>query len=548
MQDIQSTFPVGTIIRRQYAVVDLLGKGAFGAVYLVRDERNHQNRFVLKEVMHAVHKERHRFPFDAAMLRRLKHLALPRIYQVFHSDKHDRSYILMDYIEGRNLETVQQGLPQKCVSLPEAMTLMSPIMDAVSYLQRQHPPLIHGDIKPFNIIETEAGIASVLVDFGGAKGLGLDTIIATSHQSWLSYRAPEQYTKGASPRTDIYALGAIFYMLLTGAFPAAAPDRLARPGQGEPDPLWPVNQIAPSVPTSVAEAIHYALSINSYDRFSTVDQFWEALWQVIHTNPTVKQEPELTIVLPAEENVEMDANPTVPQITEPVVAVPGMGIPTLIANPTIEREPISVGTSSDPPPTPALPEEGKPSVRVPLQDRSPLHRSKKPGLPLLLFLYLALLVSIGLGSGLWLYITGYHLPSTAIPASTGKFQATSPAKVTATAVPVSKPYPNVVRPYTGTIYNIPDNLTTKMSLTGMRQSQGSISGYFTGLHVNGSFRGTINASSHIEFTVRDPVAYITVYFDGAMQSDGNLSGNFCNLNREGQCAGEYGLWSVAPVE
>ncbi len=74
-----------------------------------------------------------------------------------------------------------------------------------------------------------------------------------------------------------------------------------------------------------------------------------------------------------------------------------------------------------------------------------------------------------------------------------------------------------------------------------------MSGYFTGLHVNGSFRGTIDASSHIEFTVTDSAAHITLSLDGGMQSDGNLSGNFCNLNQEGQCASKYGLWSVAPV-
>src|SRR5207245_1607385 len=119
----------------------------------------------------------------------------------------------------------------------------------------------------------------------------------------------------------------------------------------------------------------------------------------------------------------------------------------------------------DPPHTPALPGEGKLTVRVPFQGRSPVPRTKKAGFPL--FLCLALLVSIGLGSGLWLYIAAHHLPTTGIPTSTGKFQATSPAKVTATEVPVSKPYPNVVRPYNGTIYDIPDNLTTKMSLTGI---------------------------------------------------------------------------------
>src|SRR6266699_1190861 len=204
MHSMQSTFPVGSIIRGQYVVVDLIGKGAFGAVYLVRDERNHQHWFVLKEVMQAVRNKRYDFPFNSAMLRRLKHPALPRIYKVFQSEKHDQAYILMDYIEGRDVEVVQQGLPEKRVSLPEAMTLMSPIMDAVSYLHRQQPPLIHGDIKPSNIIVPKTATVPVLVDFGGIKKFGSSTT-TTPHQGTLNYRAPEQYTRGASLRTDIYA-------------------------------------------------------------------------------------------------------------------------------------------------------------------------------------------------------------------------------------------------------------------------------------------------------------------------------------------------------
>src|SRR5207237_330992 len=157
--------------------------------------------------------------------------------------------------------------------------------------------------------------------------------------------------------------------------------------------------------------------------------------------------PRMMITPPIEENTELDTIQVTPQMPEPVVVVePEMELPALIADPTIQTEPVLVGTSSDPPPTPALPGEGKPPVGVPFQGRSPVHRAKKPGLPLLLFLCLALLVSIGLGSGLWLSIAAHHLPTTGIPASTGQFKATPPARITATGVSVSTPYPNVARP------------------------------------------------------------------------------------------------------
>src|SRR5579872_5688964 len=101
MNTMQSPAHVGLIIRKQYAVDDLLGRGASGAVYIVRDERHHHIRFALKEVMDTDHKEGRAFPFDVRRLKRLKHAALPRTHQVFRGDTDDRFYILMDYVEGR---------------------------------------------------------------------------------------------------------------------------------------------------------------------------------------------------------------------------------------------------------------------------------------------------------------------------------------------------------------------------------------------------------------------------------------------------------------
>src|SRR5438876_1645457 len=99
MHDIESTLQVSHLLVGQYTVIEVLGKGAFGAVYLVKDERNFQKRFVLKEVRDAHHEGRNVFSFDAAALKRLYHPALPDIYKVFSDDKIDGFYILMEYVE-----------------------------------------------------------------------------------------------------------------------------------------------------------------------------------------------------------------------------------------------------------------------------------------------------------------------------------------------------------------------------------------------------------------------------------------------------------------
>ena len=157
MNDMQSTFRVGYLLQERYKIVRVLGQGVSGAVYLVSDERSLQKLFVLKEVTHVAREERAGLPFSTTVLKQLKHLALPHVHRIFYSDNHDRFYIVMDYIEGSNLEVIRQLMPGKRFSLHAAMTLMSPIMDVVSFLHGQHPPLIHGDIKPSNIIVPISG-------------------------------------------------------------------------------------------------------------------------------------------------------------------------------------------------------------------------------------------------------------------------------------------------------------------------------------------------------------------------------------------------------
>ncbi len=115
---------------------------------------------------------------------------------------------------------------------------------------------------------------------------------------------------------------------------------------------------------------------------------------------------------------------------------------------------------------------------------------------------------------------------------------------------IPTPYPVLATTYNGTIHDIPVNIATNMSLTGIRQSEGNITGNFTvgiGLRGSGSFRGMITATKHIQFTVIDDTGRAILSFDGDMQSDGTIAGNYCSLDQEGRCSSRYGLWTVAPA-
>jgi serine/threonine protein kinase len=274
-----------------YVIEGILGKGEFGAVYLVRDRVNTHNLFALKEVINPDKNARQRFAFEGEVLKRLHHKALPRVYRVFENDKLKRVYLLMDYIHGRNLEVLRVGQPAKYFTLPLIEVLMAPIVDALMYLHAQDPPIVHRDIKPANIIVPLRGGGAVLADFGSAKEYvpGSATTMV-GHRS-PGYAALEQYRTGTTPSTDMYGLGATLYALLTGLTPIDALSRVLGSMSEGVDPLKPANLLQPTIPLAVAETLGRAMSISSADRFETVEEFWQAF-----TADSTQQIPRTTAI------------------------------------------------------------------------------------------------------------------------------------------------------------------------------------------------------------------------------------------------------------
>ena len=260
----------------QFVIERVLGKGEFGAVYLVRERGQAQRVFALKEIINPNNDERERFAFEAEVLKRLHHPALPRVYRVFENAQLNRVYLVMNYIEGRNLEDLRNEQQGQCFSLSTVLVLIAPIVDALMYLHAQEPPIVHRDIKPANVILPASGEA-MLVDFGSAKEYVPDTTTPIVRRRAPGYAAPEQYRQGSSPATDIYGLGATLYALLTGVTPASAPFRVAENWTTRVDPLKPAHLLRPEIPVAVSQTLQQALEINVADRFQTVGQFWQTL-------------------------------------------------------------------------------------------------------------------------------------------------------------------------------------------------------------------------------------------------------------------------------
>ena len=216
MHEVHETLFPGVIIHGRYLVIDLLGKGGFSAVYLVQDQQREGSFFALKELITAHQQASERFMFEGRLLERLVHPALPRVYNVFHNQEHNRFYMLMDYIEGPNLETLRLIQHEKRFSLPVITAILASVADAIEYLHQQNPPIVHRDIKPSNIILPIVERKTILVDFGIAKEFDKQGTTSAVRYGSHGYGAPEQYSAGTNTRTDIYGLGATLYTLLTG--------------------------------------------------------------------------------------------------------------------------------------------------------------------------------------------------------------------------------------------------------------------------------------------------------------------------------------------
>ena len=521
MQEVQTTLPIGTIIRERYIVEDLLGKGGFGAVYLVRDQRVKGNLFALKEMVDTSKQERARFAFECEVLKRVDHPALPRIYRVFEDDKNNRAYMLMDYIDGPNLEALRQKQPQKRFTLNQVMTIMAPVMNAVSYLHQQTPPIIHRDIKPANIIVPTTNDHSMLVDFGIAKEYDPDSTTTAVRRCSPGYGAPEQYSRGTNTRTDIYGLGATFYSLLTGVVPDDAFYRMTQLGSNGIDPLEPVKNLVPDIPQAVSDAIQRAMSINSNDRFAAVEQFWQAL------------------------NAGRTPQPAPGSIIGPVTPIP----PSLDPKQAVEMaQTVSLNTPPD-------------DTRT---------KKRRLLLPILLIL-IVLALALGAAAAYWLSLGGHQVAPAPVPTpvvhhpraiatATPTLAPTATPKPKPTATPTQAPkatptpvpanYPNVGGTHNGTVHNTGVNIDANMRLS-LNQSQGQISGSVTiNFPLAGSgtiYNGYVQTNNYIQFTVTSYNGNAPLFFTGTVNADGSMAGQYCSIDATGHCnsaVGGQGTWSV----
>ena len=279
------TLKTGDVLLNRYRVVRLVGQGGFGAVYRAWDT-NVSQPVALKENLGVDAEAQRQFEREATMLAGLRHPNLPRVTDHFILPGQGQ-YLIMDFVEGKSLAAL---LAERGGPLPEADALgwAQQVCAALAYLHGRTPPIIHRDIKPENVIIT-ADNQAMLVDFGISKiyvAGGQTTVGAMAVTP--GYSPPEQYGgTGTDARSDVYALGATLFKLLTGQTP---PDSVEIMAAEVTVPA--VRDLNPAVSPAVSRAIERAMIPQMSRRTRSAAELAAGL----KTGPD--REPDATVAAP----------------------------------------------------------------------------------------------------------------------------------------------------------------------------------------------------------------------------------------------------------
>jgi len=281
--------PLRTTLNDQYVVGRALGAGGFAITYLAWDLRL-ARRVAIKEYMPsglasragntsqvAPHSGQSRQDFqyglehfldEAQMVARFQ--SYPGIIAVInYFPANGTAYLVMEYLEGGTLKQYLEGHGGR-LPFNDALAVMTPVMDALRELHRAD--VLHRDISPDNIYITTSGQVKLL-DFGAARQALRDRSQRLSVILKVGYAPEEQYRSAGNqgPWTDVYAVGATFYHVITGQIPPPSIDRLAE------DTIAAPSALGAEIPPCAEEALMTALAVRAAQRYPTIQDFQAAI-------------------------------------------------------------------------------------------------------------------------------------------------------------------------------------------------------------------------------------------------------------------------------
>lgn len=272
----------GQLIGGRYHIVNTLGSGSIAITYLALDDKANEN-VVLKTIkpdllnqlsVPEIKDLKLKFLQEAVNLSRCQHSNIVKFLDIFHDKTTDLIYIIMEYVDGKTLESYRKIWSQK-----EALKYIKQIGDALNYLH--HQGIIHRNVKPSNIMLQNGPLGKVvLIGFSVAQSFNhyLTRIDSNNADNFIPKELfSQQDEKG--PFTDVYSLSATLYFLLTKELPPPAPDRITslREDNFNPNYLREPKEIVSTVSESVNKAIMKGMAIKSKDRYPSMEIWLESL-------------------------------------------------------------------------------------------------------------------------------------------------------------------------------------------------------------------------------------------------------------------------------
>lgn len=269
---VSQPLAVGTVLYNRYRILRLVGGGGMAWVYQVEELPAGSGKlWALKELRPQTQDSSEResarklFEQEARLLRELDHCNIPRIADFF--EEGGRACLVMEFVWGESLEKRLEGTNAPLLET-DVLHWSIQLCDALDYLHSRVPPIIFRDMKPSNVMVTNAGQVK-LIDFGIARtykaGKKRDTVAMGSE----NYAAPEQWGRGQTDaRSDIYGLGATMYHLLANMAPT--------PAFLPSEPL-PLGNYTGALSAETIAAIERAMARDPSDRYQSASDMRQAL-------------------------------------------------------------------------------------------------------------------------------------------------------------------------------------------------------------------------------------------------------------------------------
>jgi serine/threonine protein kinase/DNA-binding CsgD family transcriptional regulator len=263
------------ILKDRYRLRQSIGKGGMASVYLATDEmlmRDVAIKFLAPERIRSSDSSE-RFLREARTVARLAH---PNIMMLFDMGREEQwHYLVLEYLSGKNLYDLMLS-QDGSLAVEDALPIIRGVLEGLDYAHRQG--IIHRDIKPENILLSEDGTVKI-ADFGLAlSGAELRLTAAGALVGTVMYMSPEQISgETLDVRSDLYAVGAVFYELLIGRPPYENTNTIALVSQILYSTYVPPRTIKLQIPPYIEAIIMKLLSKNPEERFNSAAEVLQAL-------------------------------------------------------------------------------------------------------------------------------------------------------------------------------------------------------------------------------------------------------------------------------